>query len=178
MYKLLILDVDGVLTTGLKTYDTNGDVVSKTFGDRDFTAIKQFICSGIEVIFLSGDKQVNSEVAKKRHIPFFYSRRISGNLSKSECAKEILKKYNLGKENTIFVGDDLFDAEMRDFCKFMACPSNSHYLLKELSDLILNTSSGEGCVQELYEYMISQKIIKEASIDSVILRDSKESVKY
>ena len=75
MYKLLILDVDGVLTTGLKTYNLDGSVVSKTFGDRDFTAIKEFICSGVNVIFLSGDNQVNSAVAKSRNIPFFYSRR-------------------------------------------------------------------------------------------------------
>ena len=57
MFKLLILDVDGVLTTGLKTYDINGKVVSKTFGDRDFTAIKEFICAGVTTIFLSGDQE-------------------------------------------------------------------------------------------------------------------------
>ena len=178
MYKLLILDVDGVLTTGLKTYDVNGNVTSKTFGDRDFTAIKQFMCSGIQVIFLSGDQQVNSKVAEKRHLSFFYSRRDSGQLSKAECANEILKKYSLLPENTIFVGDDLFDAEMRKYCKLMACPSNSHYLMKRCSDVILETSSGMGCIQELYEYMITKNLINEASIESVILRDSEESVKY
>lgn len=178
MYKLLILDVDGVLTTGLKTYNNQGDVISKTFGDRDFTAIKQFMCSGIDVIFLSGDMQVNSEVAKKRHIEFFYSRRDSGQLSKAQCAKEILENYNLKPDNAIFIGDDLFDAEMRDFCGFMACPANSHYLMKKVSDFVLLTNSGEGCVQELYEYMINKGIIKEATVESVIIRDSKESVKY
>ena len=150
MFKLLILDVDGVLTTGLKTYDINGSVISKTFGDRDFTAIKEFICAGIDTIFLSGDRQVNSAVAENRGIPFFYSRRSSGQLSKAACAKEILSKYKVNKKETIFVGDDLFDAEMRSFCGFMACPSNSHYLMKRNSDLILNTSSGYGCIQELF----------------------------
>ena len=178
MYKLLILDVDGVLTTGLKTYNTQGEVISKTFGDRDFTAIKQFMCSGVDVIFLSGDMQVNSEVAKKRHIQFFYSRRDSGQLSKSQCAEEILDKFKLKPDNVIFVGDDLFDAEMRDFCGFMACPLNSHYQMKELSDLVLSSPSGKGCVQELYEYMVSKEIIPEASFEAVVLRDSKESVKY
>ena len=178
MFKLLILDVDGVMTTGLKTYDIHGSVVSKTFGDRDFTAIKQFICAGVETIFLSGDQQVNSAVAKDRGIPFFYSRRKSGQLSKADCAKEILSEYKVDKVNTIFVGDDLFDVEMRSFCEFMACPSNSHYLMKENSDLILNTSSGNGCVQELFEYMISKSMIEEPSNESVIKKDSTESVKY
>lgn len=178
MFRLLILDVDGVLTTGLKTYDLEGNVISKTFGDRDFTAIKQFICSGIDVIFLSGDQQVNSKVAKNRNIPFFYSRRDTGRLSKADCANEILKKFKVNKEMTIFVGDDLFDAEMREYCKFMACPSNSHYIMKNKSDYILKTSSGEGCVQELYEYMVTNNLIIEATLDSVITRDSEESVKY
>lgn len=178
MYKLLILDVDGVLTTGLKTYDIEGNVISKTFGDRDFTAIKQFICAGIEVIFLSGDQQVNQKVAESRKIPFFYSRRDSGQLSKSECAKEILRDYRLTPENTIFIGDDLFDVEMRDYCRFMACPKGSHYIMKEQSDLVLETSSGEGCVQELFEYMVKNKIIIEPAIKTVINRDSIETVKY
>ena len=162
MFKLLILDVDGVLTTGLKTYDLKGNVVSKTFGDRDFTAIKQFICSGVNVIFLSGDTQVNSEVAKNRHLPFFYSRRKSGQLSKSECAREILEDYKLKPDNTIFMGDDLFDVEMRDFCRFMACPAGSHYLMKKSCDLVLSTLSGQGCVQELYEYMVKNNLIKKS----------------
>jgi len=178
MFKLLILDVDGVLTTGLKTYDINGSVISKTFGDRDFTAIKQFICAGVNTIFLSGDQQVNSSVAKDRGIPFFYSRRDSGQLSKADCAKEIIEKYQIDKKEIIFIGDDLFDVEMRSFCGFMACPANSHYLMKRKSDLILNTSSGYGCVQELFEYMISESMIEEPTKESVIAKDSSESVKY
>lgn len=178
MFKLLILDVDGVLTTGLKTYDTNGKVISKTFSDRDFTAIKQFICSGVKVIFLSGDNQINSIIAKNRKIDFFYSRKTDGQLSKSECAREILNKHNLSLEQVIFVGDDLFDIEMRDYCKLMVCPNNSHYLMRKNSDVVLNSKSGEGCVQELFEYMVINKLLDPPSIENVILRDSQENVKY
>ena len=39
MFKLLILDVDGVLTTGSKTYDLEGNVISKEFNDKDFTCL-------------------------------------------------------------------------------------------------------------------------------------------
>tara|TARA_B100002051_G_C16566838_1_gene550514 strand:+ start:319 stop:855 length:537 start_codon:yes stop_codon:yes gene_type:complete len=178
MYELLILDVDGVLTTGKKYYDLNGNTIMKTFNDRDFTAIKQFMCSGLNVIFLSGDQQVNQQVAEKRCIPFFYSRRDSGKLSKAECAEEIFKIFNVEKKNVIFVGDDLFDIEMRNFADFMACPSNSHYLMKKSSDLILNSNSGEGCIQELFEYFVNKKLINEPSIEKVIGRDSSEQVKY
>ena len=178
MFKLLILDVDGVMTTGQKFYDLEGNTIAKTFNDRDFTAIKQFICSGVDVIFLSGDEQVNRSVAKNRCIPFFYSRRKNGKLSKAQCAKEILDKYQVKKEEVIFVGDDLFDIEMKDFVNFMACPKNSHYEMKEYSNLILETTSGNGCIQELYEYFIINNLISKASIEKVINRDSSESVIY
>ena len=55
MIKLLILDVDGVLTDGNKTYDINHTCVYKKFNDRDFTAIKRFKATGINVVLLSGD---------------------------------------------------------------------------------------------------------------------------
>ena len=51
MFKLLILDVDGVLTTGCKTYDLEGNVISKEFNDKDFTAIKRFKEKGLKVCF-------------------------------------------------------------------------------------------------------------------------------
>ena len=41
--KLLILDVDGVLTDGKKTYNKNHEVLSKSFLCKDFTAIKRFM---------------------------------------------------------------------------------------------------------------------------------------
>ena len=55
MIKLLILDVDGVLTDGKKYYDNTGLAKYKTFCDKDFSAIKKFKSAGVEVIFLSGE---------------------------------------------------------------------------------------------------------------------------
>ena len=51
--KLAILDVDGVLTDGKKTYDNTGLCIYKTFCDKDFTAIKKLKALGISVCFLS-----------------------------------------------------------------------------------------------------------------------------
>jgi 3-deoxy-D-manno-octulosonate 8-phosphate phosphatase (KDO 8-P phosphatase) len=66
MVKLLILDVDGVLTDGRKYYDSSGLATHKTFCDKDFTAIKKFKSIGCEVIFLSGDKNINEKIAENR----------------------------------------------------------------------------------------------------------------
>ena len=55
MIKLLILDVDGIMTDGIKYYDREGTVKLKTFCDKDWTAIKRFRAIGINVVFLTGD---------------------------------------------------------------------------------------------------------------------------
>ena len=55
MIKLLILDVDGVMTGGIKYYDREGTVKLKTFCDKDWTAIKRFVQSESMLFFLTGD---------------------------------------------------------------------------------------------------------------------------
>ena len=74
MIKLLILDVDGVLTDGRKTYNDNGLGCYKVFCYKDFTAIKRLKSSGVRVCFLSGDENVNRAVANNRDIDFYFSR--------------------------------------------------------------------------------------------------------
>lgn len=49
--KLLILDIDGVMTNGTKVYDDDHNVLSKSYNDKDFTAIKIFKQMGIDVCF-------------------------------------------------------------------------------------------------------------------------------
>ena len=56
--KLVLLDVDGVLTDGRKGYALDGSVAYKQFCDRDFTAIKRFQEAGILVALISGDKRI------------------------------------------------------------------------------------------------------------------------
>ena len=93
MIKLLILDVDGVLNDGKKYYDLNGSIFAKQFSDKDFTAIKRFKASGVNVCFLSGDNKINESIAKNRNIDFYYSRG-EGCLSKEEHIPVFEKKYN------------------------------------------------------------------------------------
>ena len=87
--KLIILDVDGVLTNGKKIYNSEGVCSYKTFCDKDFTAIKKFKASGVSVCFLSGDENINKEIAKNRNIDFYSSRF----KKKEDFLPELLKTY-------------------------------------------------------------------------------------
>ena len=80
--KLLILDVDGVLTDGTKIYNENHSPIYKKFRCKDFTAIKRFVAAGIKVVMLSGDNW-NKEMAQQRNIPFYCTRGKDLSLDKS-----------------------------------------------------------------------------------------------
>ena len=74
MIKLVILDIDGIMTDGRKYYGLDGIPFAKTYCDKDFTAIKRIKGAGVEVCFLSGDERVNMAMAKNRNIPFYSAR--------------------------------------------------------------------------------------------------------
>lgn len=147
MPKLVILDVDGVMCNG-KYYGDNGDVVAKNFVDIDWTAIKCFRATGIPVVFLSGDAN-NAAVARKRNIPFFHSRSDDGTLNKGALVTEIMSKYGSTFENTVYVGDDIFDIEAMDMVHWAFCPDDASPRVMTQA-IALDRASGQGVVAVLF----------------------------
>ena len=92
MIKLVILDVDGVLTDGKKYYNREGEVLMKTFCDKDWTAIKRFKAMGITVIFLTGDP-FNESIARNRNIDVIVNRKNGKHTDKSEFLEELVAKH-------------------------------------------------------------------------------------
>ena len=121
MIKLLILDVDGVLTDGNKIYDVEHNAVYKKFNDRDFTAIKRFTAAGVKVVFISGDN-FNRNMAEKRNVDFYCSRNEDLSLDKSRYLKEFENSYKISIENMAFVGDDYFDLSIIKEVNYSFCP--------------------------------------------------------
>lgn len=152
--KLLILDVDGVMTDGTKAYGLDGLVVWKKFADIDFTAIKKFQSRGWRVCWLSADKVVNEIVAANRHIDFWYSRDDDGSINKVRWLHKLISHYNIPLEDVIYVGDDLFDVPI--IKAVMAgggrafYPSNAAPQMQHISGIeALGKSGGGGAIMDL-----------------------------
>jgi len=173
MIKLLILDIDGVLTNGTKMYDKNHNVIGKSFMCKDFTAIKRFIAAGIKVILLSGDN-FNRTMAEKRNLEFYCTRDSDLNLDKSVFIDKFIKQYNLKEEEIAFVGDDYFDLSMFERLKHVYCPSDSPSIIKQYAEYVLKNKGGEGVIVELYDYFEAKKYLKDASKEKVAELDKKE----
>lgn len=153
MFNLLILDIDGVMTDGTKTYGLDGQVLSKAFYDQDFTAIKRFKAKGLSVCFLSGDKRVNENICKHRKIDFFHPQK---GKDKSEYLNFLCQTYNASPHNTAYVGDDIYDLQIMKNVKYAFCPSDAVSDVLEFCDTkgtILQSKGGCGVVKELYDYV-------------------------
>ena len=171
--KLLILDIDGVLTDGTKVYNQNHEVLSKRFMCKDFTAIKRLTASGVKVIMLSGDN-FNKTMAEKRNIDFYCTRDKNLTLDKSLFLDDFEKTYGIPMENMAFVGDDYFDLSMFVKLKYTFCPSDSPKIIKDNSYNVLSSKGGEGVLIELYDMLESMNFIEEADEKIVFDLDSKE----
>tara|TARA_Y100000287_G_scaffold181616_1_gene177968 strand:- start:1399 stop:1944 length:546 start_codon:yes stop_codon:yes gene_type:complete len=171
--KLLILDIDGVLTDGTKIYDINHKPIYKRFMCKDFTAIKRFSAAGVKVIMISGDNW-NKTMAEKRNIDFYCTRDKEDGLDKSLWLNDFKKKYKVEYDDMMFVGDDYFDYQMFDKLLHTACPSDSPLSIKNSAFIKLNSKGGEGCIVELYDICQTLNYINGASIDKVIELDKLE----
>lgn len=173
MIKLLILDIDGVLTDGTKVYDKDHRVISKRFFCKDFTAIKRFVASGINVIMVSGDEW-NHTMAEKRNIDFYCSRGDDLSLDKSVLLPLFEKKYDVPIKKMGFVGDDYFDLSMFEKLEYTFCPSDSPRIVQENSYSVLNSRGGTGVIVELYDYFRRKNWIEDAFPDKVAALDKLE----
>ena len=172
--KLLILDVDGVLTDGTKVYTVTHTPVHKKFRCKDFTAIKRFIAAGVQVIMLSGDN-LNADMARQRNIPFYCTRGKDLSLDKSVYISHLENTYKINRENMAFVGDDFFDLSMFKTLFWTFAPSDAPMIIKQNSLYQLNSRGGEGVIQELYDFLVVKGIVEDASEEAVAELDKKEA---
>lgn len=164
--KLIILDIDGVLTDGKKYYDRTGKVLLKTFCDKDWTVLKIFKALNIEVVCITGDP-FNSFIEKNRNISVIVNRSEKKHLDKGLYLDRLLKKFKLTSEQVCFVGDDIFDVGLMKKVKYSFCPNDSPNIVKKECK-VLKSNGGNNLMVSLMEELIRLKLIKNIEYDSII----------
>jgi len=151
--KLLILDVDGVLTDGGLWYGESGEVV-KRFDVRDGLGVKILQDIGIEVVFLSGGQGGAIEVRAShlgiRHCLFGVKDKVHG-------LSDLLVQVEVEKEHVAFIGDDLNDLAVLSHVGLLIAPSDAVAPLRRRANLVLRSSGGKGAVREFAELVIKQR---------------------
>lgn len=166
MIKLLILDVDGVMTDGRKYYDRSGTVQLKTFCDKDWTAIKRFRAVGVEVCFVTGDAY-NQTILENRNLDVWVNRGQGYHNDKQHLLPEILAKYNVTAAETAYVGDDIFDIGIMQCVKYPYCPSDSTDIVREHAQQ-LDCAGGDNLLAHLFTYLERRRLIPYVKFDVMI----------
>lgn len=147
MVKLVLLDIDGVLTNGKVTVDSNGNE-SKTVDFKDIDAVFEFKRRGIKVGLITGEKTPITLFFRQRFQPdFFYN----GCKDKPAALREIVAATGFGADEICYAGDGKYDIPVMRIVKYSASPANAIPEVRELSRIRLERNGGDGCIWELLE---------------------------
>lgn len=141
--KYLVFDVDGVFTTGPFLYTIDGKF-AKIFGPHDNDGIKM-VRDKIGIQAISADKR-GFEITKKRiqddmKLPLTL-------VNEKERLNWFKNNFKNLKEEVIYMGDGIHDAEIFGYVHYSIAPNNAFYTAKNKADYITNAKSGEGAVAE------------------------------
>ena len=152
MIKLVLIDIDGVLTDGKVTVDSRGNEY-KTIDFKDIDAVFEMKRRKLLVGLITGEATPITSFFKRRFKPdFFYS----GCKNKLEALREILSQAGISAENVCYVGDSRHDLPLMKMVKFPACPLSAIPEVKALAKIRLNARGGDGCVWELLKRLSGQ----------------------
>lgn len=148
--RLLILDVDGVMTDGRIIIDDAG-LESKQFDVRDGHGLKILMRYGIEVALLTGRK---SRVVDHRAADLGIKEVHQGVWNKQEVFDEILKERKLTPEQTAYVGDDVVDIPLLRRVGFGVAVADACPEAVRAADYVTEHPGGRGAVREVCEVIL------------------------
>jgi len=156
--KLLILDVDGVLTDGGMYFTENGDQIKK-YNTKDGMAIIHLTKNDFQVAIISSG--FTDKMVKTRAEMLGIQRCHVGREKKIDILSNFCKELDIKLENVAIIGDDINDLEIIKNVGFSACPSDAVDIVKTNVDVVLSKKGGEGCVREFIDaYLLEQPIEK------------------
>jgi len=148
--KLLILDVDGVLTRGEIIYDSQGRDL-KIFNVKDGLGVFLLSKLGIKTILLSAK---NSPVLKRRAKDMRVVEVIGGILPKESVLGRIKRKYKVKEEEICFIGDDWIDLGVIEKVGVSVAVPDAPLAVKRAAKYITKKNGGEGAVREVVDLIL------------------------
>ena len=162
--KILIMDVDGVMTDGRIIINNKG-TESKLFDVKDGHGIKMLITAGIKTAIITGRK---SNVVKHRAKELGIHHIYQGAKDKGKTIDLLLKQASLPNDVAAYIGDDLIDipAMKKVGLSFAVSDSVKEVLME--ADIITKNRGGRGAVREVCEYILKSQGLWEKAINKYL----------
>ncbi|MBS1188535.1 MAG: HAD-superfamily hydrolase subfamily IIIA:Phosphatase kdsC [Rhodocyclaceae bacterium] len=149
--KLMVFDVDGVMTDGGLHYTDDGREL-KTFNVQDGLGLKLMQRAGIELAIVTGR---TSDVVLNRAADLGIAHVFQGVVNKRAVVAELIAKLDLHWPDVAFMGDDFIDLPAMLQCGLAVAPANAHPLVKERVHAVTDASGGRGAVREAAEFILT-----------------------
>jgi 3-deoxy-D-manno-octulosonate 8-phosphate phosphatase (KDO 8-P phosphatase) len=148
--KLLILDVDGVMTDGRIIMDNDGRE-TKNFDVRDGHGLKILQRYGIKVAILTGrQSKVVEHRSKDLDIKDVYQKVFN----KKDVFEKIIRKHKISADEAAFIGDDIIDIPVLNRVGFSVAVADAADVVKKSVDYVARNSGGRGAVREICEMIL------------------------
>ncbi|WP_240009622.1 KdsC family phosphatase [Marinomonas algicola] len=162
--KLVVFDVDGVLTDGSLLYSEQGEQL-KRFNVKDGVAIKLLPKWGVEVAIITAK---DSPPLRKRMQDLGVKHFYPGCHNKAEAFKELAETLAIDLKDTAYVGDDVIDLQVMPLAGVSFCPADAHVLLTRFCDISLSKFGGKGVAREVADIVLASRMPLESAYDVAI----------
>ncbi len=159
--KLLILDVDGVLTDGGIILDNEGNEY-KAFHVRDGHGIKMLIHAGIHVAIITGR---HSKVVERRAHELGITEVFQKCHDKRIAYKKLIEQYSLQDKEVAYIGDDIVDAPIMALVGLPVAVADATDDTKGYALLVTQNRGGRGAVREVTDFILKSKGIWQGMVD-------------
>ncbi len=162
--RLLLLDVDGVLTDGGITYTDQGEEI-KSFNAKDGLGIRLAMESGIKVGIITGRKSnALNHRCKNLGIDLVFD----GAVDKIKAFDTLLLDTDIPACRTAFMGDDLIDLGVMKRSGLSFCPADAHPYVRKNADIVTMHQGGNGAVREVCDAILKAQNKWETIVDRYI----------
>ena len=148
--KMIVFDVDGVLSSETITLHTSGDPL-RTVNIKDGYAIQLAIKMGLHIAIITGG---NTENVRIRYERLGMTDVHMSCAVKIDAYRELLKKYGLTDAEVMYMGDDIPDYEVMRCCGCAVCPADAASEIKAISVYVSHAKGGQGCARDVIEQVL------------------------
>ncbi len=148
--KLLLLDVDGVLTDGDIIYNDNGEE-TKVFNVKDGLGIRLLMKVGIKVCIITG-RRSNALYHRCKNLGIAHI--FDGVGDKAAILDLILEQTNISAEKIAFMGDDLPDLPLMKKVGLSIAVADAHEIVLKNADMVISANGGSGAAREACEAIL------------------------
>ncbi len=148
--KLVVFDVDGVLTDGKLFLGENGNEY-KAFHVQDGLGLVLLLQNGFEVAVITArTSNIVAERMQALGIKYLYQ----GQNNKEAALDKLIKTLNIQKQEVAYIGDDLIDLPAMKLAGLAVAVNNAHDYVKEYADFVTEKNGGEGAAREVCELIL------------------------